>query len=61
MWTPLLLLCYLDRADCAIFSAPAYYSEQSCLSALDFAMSEYVVPEDMFIAGYHCYNWGTRS
>jgi hypothetical protein len=35
MWTPLLLICYVDSIDCAIPNAPAYMTEEQCLLALD--------------------------
>jgi hypothetical protein len=49
MWTPLLLICYVDSTDCAIPNAPAYFSEQECLDALDHAMNVYNLPEGMTI------------
>jgi hypothetical protein len=61
MWTPLLLICYVDSTDCAIPNAPAYSSEQECLDALDHAMNVYNLPEGMAIMGYDCYNWGLES
>jgi hypothetical protein len=33
MWTPLLLICYVDSIDCAIPNAPAYMTEEQCLLA----------------------------
>ena len=56
MWTPLLLICYVDSTDCAIPNAPAYFSEQECLDALDHAMNVYNLPEGMTIVTYDCYN-----
>lgn len=61
MWAPLLLICYVDRLDCAIPSAPAYTSEASCLAALEFAIDTYELPEGMMIMGYDCYSWGVGS
>ena len=61
MWTPLLLICYVDSTDCAIHNAPAYFSEQECLDALYHAMNVYKLPEGMTIVTYDCYNWGLES
>ena len=61
MWTPLLLICYVDRLDCAIPNAPAYRTEQECQEALDHAMNVYELPEGMRIMGHDCYNWGQAS
>jgi hypothetical protein len=61
MWTPLLLICYIDRPDCAIPNAPAYTSEASCQAALRFAIDNYQRPEGMIIMAYDCYNWGVGS
>lgn len=61
MWTPLLLICYIDSADCAIPTAPAYTSEASCQAALRFALDNYRLPENMLIASHRCYNWGVGS
>jgi hypothetical protein len=61
MWTPLLLICYVDSTDCAIPNAPAYFSEQECLDALDYVLGVYQLPEGMAIMSYACYNWGTES
>ena len=60
MWTPLLLICYVDRFDCAIPNAPAYLTEQECMAALEYAIDVYVLPEGMMIMSYDCYNWGSR-
>jgi hypothetical protein len=61
MWTPLLLICYIDRPDCAIATAPAYFSEESCWAALSFVVGSYPLPEGMTIMAYDCYNWGVGS
>ncbi|HEY7823107.1 MAG TPA: hypothetical protein VIG24_09750 [Acidimicrobiia bacterium] len=61
MWTPLLLICYIDSTDCAIPNAPAYFSEESCWSALEYAIDTYELPEGMAITAYDCYNWGRDS
>jgi len=61
MWTPLLLICYVDRPDCAIPNAPAYLSEQECRVALNYAIDVYQLPEGMAIMAYDCYYWGTES
>jgi hypothetical protein len=61
MWTPLLLICYIDRPDCAIPAAPSYASEVACMAALEFAVDAYVLPEGMAIMGYACYNWGSGA
>jgi hypothetical protein len=61
MWTPLLLICYIDRLDCAIPVAPAYLSEQECLVALEYVIDAYRLPDGMEIMAYDCYNWGQGS
>lgn len=61
MWTPLLLICYVDSTDCAIPNAPAYFSEEACWSALEYVVDSYELPEGMAIMAYECYNWGTGS
>ena len=61
MWTPLLLICYIDSDDCAIPNAPAYFSEESCLVALEYAIDAYRLPEGMAIMAYDCFNWGRGS
>ena len=61
MWTPLLLICYVDRLDCAIPNAPAYMTELECREALEYAIDAYILPEGMRIMGYDCYNWGQGS
>ena len=61
MWTPLLLICYIDRPDCAIPNAPAYLTEQECRVALEYAIDAYRLPQGMAIMAYDCYNWGTES
>jgi len=58
MWTPLLLLCYVDRLDCAIPNAPTYPTEQACRESLQYVIDTYRLPEGMVIAGATCYNWG---
>lgn len=58
MWTPLLLVCYVDRADCAIPVAPAYPTQEQCWTALEHAFDAFVLPQGMVIMGYDCYNWG---
>jgi hypothetical protein len=61
MWTPLLLICYIDSNDCAIPTGPAYFSEESCWFALEFAIDTYQLPEGMAIMAYDCFNWGQGS
>ena len=61
MWTPLLLVCYIDSADCAIPAAPAYTSEQECWDALEHVVNVYELPEGMVIVSYACYSWGVGS
>ena len=61
MWTPLLLICYVDSTDCAIPNAPVYYSEEECWAALDHVVETYKLPEGMAIMAHECYNWGTGS
>jgi len=61
MWTPLLLICYIDRVDCAIPAAPGYVTEEQCRLALEFAIDSFVLPEGSMIMGYDCYNWGRGS
>lgn len=61
MWTPLLLICYVDRVDCAIPNAPAYMTEQECMVALEHAIDAFILPDGMMIMGYDCYNWGQGS
>jgi hypothetical protein len=61
MWTPLLLICYVDSIDCAIPNAPVYYSEEECWAALDHVVETYKLPEGMTIVTYDCYNWGLES
>jgi hypothetical protein len=61
MWTPLLLICYIDRFDCAIPNAPAYLFEQECRVALNYVIDAYRLPEGMAIMAYDCYRWGTES
>jgi hypothetical protein len=58
MWTPLILICYVDRMDCAVPAAPAYLSEDQCLLALEYALEVFVLPQDMAVMSYACYNWG---
>jgi len=61
MWTPLLLICYVDSTDCAIPSAPSYFSEESCWSALEFTVGTLELPDGVAIMAYDCYNWGRGS
>jgi hypothetical protein len=61
MWTPLLLICYVDSTDCAIPNAPAYFSEEQCLLALDDVLKTFILSKGMMIMGYDCYNWGLES
>jgi hypothetical protein len=61
MWTPLLLICYVDSTDCAIPNAPAYMTEEQCLLALDDVLKTFILPKGMMIMGYDCYNWGLES
>lgn len=61
MWTPLILICYVDRFDCAVPVAPAYPTEEQCLVALDYAVETFTLPEGMAIMAYRCYNWGRDS
>ena len=61
MWTPLLLICYIDRLDCAIPAAPGYPTEEQCLLALDEVLGTFILPKGMTIMGYDCYNWGLES
>jgi hypothetical protein len=61
MWTPLLLICYVDSIDCAIPNAPAYMTEEQCLLALDDVLKTFILPKGMMIMGYDCYNWGLES
>jgi hypothetical protein len=61
MWTPLLLICYVDSTDCAIPNAPAYMTEEQCLLALDEVLGTFILPQGMMIMGYDCYNWGLES
>jgi hypothetical protein len=63
MWTPLLLICYVDSIDCAIPNAPAYMTEEQCLLALDEVLGTLAsYPEGMIDRRLHdCYNWGLRS
>ena len=61
MWTPLLLICYVDSIDCAIPNAPAYMTEEQCLLALDYVLKTFILPKGMMIMGYDCYNWGLES
>ena len=61
MWTPLLLICYVDSTDCAIPNAPAYMTEEQCLLALDEVLGTFILPKGMMIMGYDCYNWGLES
>lgn len=58
MWTPLLLICYVDSIDCAIPVAPVYRTEEECLLALEYAIDSFVLPQNMRIMAYDCYNWG---
>jgi hypothetical protein len=57
----LLLICYVDSNDCAIPAGPAYFSEESCWFALEFAIDAYQLPEGMAIMAYDCFNWGQGS
>ena len=61
MWTPLLLICYVDRPDCAIPAAPVYWSEQECVVALEYALDNFQLREGMAVMSYTCYNWGAES
>jgi hypothetical protein len=61
MWTPLLLICYVDSIDCAIPNAPAYMTEEQCLLALDEVLGTFILPTGMMIMGHDCYNWGLES
>jgi hypothetical protein len=61
MWTPLLLICYIDRPDCAIPNAPAYLTEQECRVALEYAIDNFLLPDRMTIVAQDCYNWGRDS
>jgi hypothetical protein len=61
MWTPLILICYVDRADCATPVAPAYPTQDQCLMAVDQVLRTFVLPQGMMIMGYDCYNWGLES
>ena len=61
MWTPLLLICYVDSIDCAIPNAPVYMTEEQCLLALDEVLKTIVLLKGMMIMGYDCYNWGLES
>lgn len=61
MWTPLLLICYIDRPDCAIPTAPAYRSEAECRESLAYVLEVYRPMEGTAIMAYDCYNWGVGS
>ena len=61
MWTPLLLICYIDRLDCAIPAAPGYPTEEQCLRSLEYAIDSFVLPEGSMIMAYDCYSWGQGS
>lgn len=61
LWSPLILLCYVDSLDCAVPLAPVYFSEQSCLQAVDFVLDQLDLPEGMTVVGTTCYNWGAGA
>jgi hypothetical protein len=61
MWTPLLLLCYVDSTDCAIPVAPVYWSEQECVAALEYALDNSQLLEGVMVLSYTCHNWGVES
>ena len=61
MWTPLILLCYIDRLDCAIPAAPAYLTEQECQDSMAYVLEAYAPPEGAMVMGYVCYSWGQGS
>ena len=59
LWTPLLLICKIDLIDCAIPNAPAYFTEQACLEAIQLVIKNWRLPEGMIIVGSTCYHWGS--
>ena len=61
MWTPLLLICYIDRPDCAMPAAPAYFTEAECRLALDYAVEAFALPANMTIVAHDCFNWGSGT
>lgn len=61
MWTPLLLICFIDRPDCAIPNAPAYPTKEQCREALEDAAQRFRLPPNMMIVAGDCYGWGRES
>ena len=61
MWTPLILICYIDRPDCAMPAAPAYLSEEECRASIAYVLEVYQPPQGSRIMAYDCYNWGSGA
>ena len=59
MWTPMLLICIFGTNDCATPVAPTFATEAACRAALDFALAEMPLPENVVIVDAVCYNWST--
>jgi hypothetical protein len=61
MWTPLILICYLGTAECAVPAAPTYATEAECQQAIQGVLLRMTLAPNLRVRSYTCHNWGSGA